>query len=174
LKTTYTWNNAMPRSQAAFTAGSLATYFGYASELSDLRAKNPHLNLDVTVVPQRDALSSISYGRIYAVAVMKNSQKPTPAFSVGTLMARTENQKTLAKVLSMAPARRDLLSAGNPDPFPAVFYRSAIGVRSWSDPNPVETDKIFREMVVSVGTGRSQATDAVSRADAELGNLIKK
>lgn len=174
VKSTYTWNNALPRSRDAFIGGTLATYLGYASELSDLRAKNPHLNLDVTVVPQRDKFTRLTYGQIYAVAVMKASLKPVPAFSAATLLASAKWQKPLATALGLAPIRRDLLETKNLDAFSAVFYESAIGTRTWIDPQPTETDKIFRQMIVSISSGKSKATDAVSRADAELGNLIKK
>ncbi len=43
----YSWNRGLPTSKAAFLSSALATYFGFASELGDVRTKNPNLNFDV-------------------------------------------------------------------------------------------------------------------------------
>jgi multiple sugar transport system substrate-binding protein len=173
-KTTYSWNNAQPSAEEAFIGGTLATYLGYASELDNLRAKNSHLNLDVTIVPQRDRLTRVSYGQIYAVAVMKTSPKVMTALQAALIMSQKTWSGALSKALDLPPARRDLLGAGNLDPFPAVFYAAALSAQSWLDPNPTLTNTVFREMIVGVATGKSKVNDAVTRADAELNAIINK
>src|SRR5690606_7116021 len=52
-KSTYTWSRAMPEAQDAFASESLAMYFGFVNELVEIRNKNPNINLDISVIPQR-------------------------------------------------------------------------------------------------------------------------
>ncbi len=47
----------MSDSKNMFLAGDLALYFGFASELDDLKNKNPNLNFDVTLFPQTGDLN---------------------------------------------------------------------------------------------------------------------
>ena len=50
-KDSYSWNRSLPLSQSMFESGDLGIYFGYASENSEIQAKNPNLNFDVAPVP---------------------------------------------------------------------------------------------------------------------------
>src|SRR3972149_7587935 len=47
-KNVYSWNKALSTADAMFAKGALAMYFGYASELPEIKARNPHLNFDTT------------------------------------------------------------------------------------------------------------------------------
>ena len=59
-----------------FAKGALAMYFGYASEMSEIKNRNPHLNFDLAEVPQiKGDKSKTSFAKIYALAIMKNSSQ---------------------------------------------------------------------------------------------------
>jgi len=51
-KTSYSWNQSLPNSIEAFSSGDLSLYFGFASELEEIRDKNPNLNFDISLFPQ--------------------------------------------------------------------------------------------------------------------------
>ncbi|NDE68321.1 extracellular solute-binding protein, partial [bacterium] len=48
----YSWNRSLPSSFNSFLGGKLATYFGFASEITSIRTKNPNLNFDIAPMPQ--------------------------------------------------------------------------------------------------------------------------
>ena len=70
-----------------FAAGDLAFYFGFASEISKIRDKNPNLNFDVTFFPQpKGASVAVTFGRMQGLAVLKSSQNSGAAFQVISAM----------------------------------------------------------------------------------------
>src|SRR3989344_866358 len=77
----YTWNRSLPYSFNMFLSGSLATYLGFASEVFSIQQKNPNLNFDVTYVPQiRDTNKKTVFGRMYALAIVKQSKQVGGAY----------------------------------------------------------------------------------------------
>src|SRR3989344_5493082 len=73
-KSVYSWNKALSNADTMFAKGALAMYFGYAGELLEIKAKNPHLNFDIAEVPQiKGDKTKTTFAKIYGLAVMKNS-----------------------------------------------------------------------------------------------------
>lgn len=67
----YSWNRGMTDSKTSFLAANLATYFGFASELLGIRAKNQNLNFDAAPLPQiRKGGIKSSYGRMYGLSLI--------------------------------------------------------------------------------------------------------
>lgn len=172
-KVTYSWNETLNQDREMFIAGKLANYFGYASELSQIRTKNPNLNLDVVVVPQRDETArKTTSGQMLGVSIVKNTDNLPTAFIVAWNLATGPEAKVIADSMSVTPARRDLLSVPNSDNrFEAVFYESALYARTWADPNKIETTTIFSEMVNNVNRGLDDAMGALGVADQKI-NLL--
>lgn len=173
-KTSYSWNRALKNSNDMFVAGSLAMYFGYASELSSIKEKNPHLNFDVGLVPQiKDGKIKAAFGRIYALAVSKTSHNQQAAFSAMTKLIDKSLNKGFSESLFLAPARRDALTEGSPDPVLSVFYKAGIMARSWLEPNPQKVSDIFEIMIESTATGKMRMSDAVRDATRALEQILK-
>jgi multiple sugar transport system substrate-binding protein len=167
----YSWNEAKPESFDAFVAGDLALYFGFASELSTILAKNPNLNFDVVKVPQiKNGSVQKTYIGISGVALSKFSKNPTTAYVV----ARDITDKSFAEAIAendTAPSvRRDLLKAAASvdDSYATVFNNSAIIGDTWIDPDASATYSIFRTMIKSYTSGSQSANDAVRAADSAL------
>ncbi len=173
-KTTYTWSRALPNAQDFFTIGTLALHLGYASDRPRLVAKNPNLNFDAAVVPQRDQSSRRqTVGRFQAVALARGTDAPAAALVAAKLLAAPESAALLASRLGVAPARRDLLAAGVESAFGTVVYQSAVLARTWLDPDPVQSTRIFNNLIDAVGTGRVLSSEAVRRASDELDVLMR-
>ncbi len=171
-KSSYSWNRALPSSDVMFTNGGLAMYFGYASEMNEIRKRNPHLNFDAAPAPQiRGGAVKAAFGRIYALAVSKMSPRKQAAFSAAFKMSGAEFNGRLAEALSMAPVRRDLLAQGSSDPFFSVFFKSAIMARAWLEPDRDEVYRIFKDMAESAATGRLRLSSAVQDARNRLEKL---
>jgi ABC-type glycerol-3-phosphate transport system substrate-binding protein len=175
LKDVYSWNKTMKDSLDAFISGDLAIYFGFASELANIKAKNPNLSFDTAPLPQVKELSNaITYSRIYALAVPKTSPNAQIALGVGADLANGLNTWMLVAPSGMTPVRRDLLSKTEIDKYQKVFYSAALSARSWIDPDAGATDEILGQMIEDVSSGLASVDDSVKKADTALKLLLLK
>jgi ABC-type glycerol-3-phosphate transport system substrate-binding protein len=172
-KSLYTWNRSLPNSLDAFIGGNLAFYFGYASEISRIQDKNPNLNFDVAQVPQEIGGTPQVYGKMTAFAIVKRSKNATGALGVISKLTERASVELWRDVANLPPIRRDLLAEPAKDAYMTVFYRSAIQSRSWYDPNPRESNMVFRDMIESVTSGREKVSNAVGDAKLKLDRLLK-
>jgi len=174
LSRVYSWNRSLPLSRNAFLGGNVAIYFGFASEVYDLRAKNPNLNYDVALFPQlQDAKKKVVFGKMNALSVLKTSRDIANSIRIIQLLAGIEALRELSKVTGLPPARRDLLSERPNDSYQAIFYTGALQSHAWLDPDRVSTDMIFRDMVESVVSGKESLGESISRAEADLKALLQ-
>ncbi len=170
----YTWNRSLKSAGTAFTSGDSAMYIGYASELKNLMAKNPTLNLGIAPLPQsRVSNKALTLGRISAVAVVKSSKNPSPAMSIALTFVSKDVMIKLSKILSLPPTRRDLLSIKQTDLAQSVFYDAAIQSKGWLDPSDLKTPQIFTDMIDSVTSGRARTSEALGTAEDQINALIK-
>ncbi len=172
-KTSYSWNRSLPSSNNFFLSGDLALYFGFASEARVLQFKNPNLDFDVAPVPSsREGGSNISYADFNAFAITKASANKNAAYAVVSVLSGKEASGALSKYLRLPSARRDLLSIKPTTAYDSVFYSSAIKSKGWLDPDPDQTDLIFKNMIESITSGRARTSEAVARAQREITSLL--
>lgn len=170
----YSWNRSRVLSRDAFTSEDLAVYFGFASELPFLRQKNPNLNFDVITLPQaRGSDKRITYGALQALAIVRTTKYSADALHTIIDLTSAQNNAIWSSSANLPPVRRDLLAGKPSSAAGSVFYTSALWSRGWLDPNPAETQKIFQTMIDSISSGRALTSEAVARAQQELGLLIK-
>lgn len=171
----YSWNRSQPEARIAFAQGDLALYIGPASEEALLRRLNPNLNFAIaTSVPQvRDGARIVDAGYTYAFAIPRASKNPQGALTAAYLLGGPEASQLLALAYGFASARRDVLGQpkqGNEE----VFRSMALLVRTWEDPSPLETDRIFRDMIESVTSGAARVTEAIQRAEQSMRQLTSQ
>lgn len=174
----YTWNRSKAHSREAFLATDVATYIGFASELPQLRDGNPNLNFDVTMLPQtREGAEKLTYGRFQAIGIPKGSaqdQNVSGALQLATLLSGNAAIERYTERTVYPPVRRDLLEDNADTAFESTFQNAALVARTWVDPQPEQTDTIFREMVRSITSGRRSTVDAVRAANGRLQNVIQQ
>lgn len=169
----YSWNRSLLPALSSFSVGDSAMYVGFASELKSIRAKSPTLNIGVASVPQsRTSRNAITYGKLYGIGISRQAKDPAAALSAALALVSQAAQSALTEITGLPPVRRDLLSARPSDAALQAFYTAAIQSRGWIDPNPAESDKIFKEMIDSVTSGRARTTEAVQQADSALQAVI--
>lgn len=173
-KSSYSWNRSLDNSADYFLGGDLALYFGFASEIADIQLKNPNLNFDVTPMPvSREGGVDTSFANFISLAITKSSKNPSGAFSVASILSGAEGALAWSKVLKLPPARRDLLAKKPSEAFQSVFYDSAIRGKAWLDPNPAQTDAVFKNMIESITSGRMRTAEAVARASREISAMLR-
>lgn len=174
LKPFYSWNRSLPDSKSFFLAGDLALYFGFASELPDIRLKNPNLDFDIAAMPQtQDYTKNITYGRMIALAIPRNSKNIAAAYNVARVLTGKTGISGLTKVTGLPPVRRDLLASKPGEKYLSLFYDGAIQSRAWLAPEPARLSPIFREMIETVTSGRSNIDQAIFRTSDQLGTLLR-
>ena len=171
----YSWNRSLVDAQTHFTSGSSAYYLGFASELRVLKNKNPTLNFGISLVPQsRVSGKIVTFGRLRAVAISRGSSNPDVALALATKLVSKEATLSLAKILVLPPARRDLLSLRPTNAISSVFYDAALQSKGWLDPDTIMTDAIFRTAIESITSGRARTLEAINKANQEIEALIRK
>lgn len=169
----YSWNRGLINSKNYFTGGSSALYIGRGSELFNIQSVNPNLSFDVaTVLQTKGTNTRRTFASMNALAVSKSAKDVVLATSTAILFTDPEISKTIATSFSLPPARRDLLAQRPTDPYLTIFYNSAISGRTWLDPDTKKTDTIFRDMIQNVLSNKLDITDAINKAQAELGLLL--
>lgn len=173
-KTNYSWNKALSDSRAVFLNGSLAMYFGYASEYEALKTANPHLNFDIAEVPQiKDGKLKAVFGKTYGLVISKSSTKSATAFSGIFALAGADASAKLSQALGIGSAERTVLAGGSADPILSVIYKSSVMARAWLDPDPQATYDIFKDMVELTGAGRANFYEVMRNAENKMEALIK-
>ena len=173
-KVSYSWNRSLPAAADSFIAGKLALYFGFASEYGTLLLRNPNLHIGVANLPQiKDGGVRLTYGRLTGVAIARTSQNQNGALMVAEALGGPAGVTALATAARLPPVRRDVSFDTSANAPMATFVQSALMARAWLDPNPAQTDDIFKTMIESVVTGAAQPDVAVSTAAQALGLLYR-
>jgi len=171
----YSWNKSFPLSRDYFSTNNLAFYFGHASELASLVNRNPNQNFLVAEVPQiKGSNFKTTSARVTGLAISAASRNANTAFIAANLMSSGDFATKLAINLGVTPARRDLLSAKPSDSYYPTFYSSALFARSWLDPDPKDTNNIFRTMIDSVLSNTLSTSESISDASSKLSLLLNK
>ncbi len=172
-KDSYSWNRSFPASKSQFEAGDLAVYFGFASEYSSIKQRNPHLNFDVALMPQAEQASTrVTFGHMQGIAVVKSSRNTAGAVHAALVLSRSAVVGAVAEAVGLPPVRRDLLSVLPPNAVSSVFYDSAIIARAWHDPAPKETAQLFRSMIDDVNSGRQKISNALVVAQNSINVIL--
>ncbi len=172
LNNLYSWNASLPNSRDAFTSSQLAIYFGYASELFGIRAQNPNLDFDVAKMPQLTGTNkSLTFGRMYGIALLKSSKNLTTAYTATTILAGADFSGNLANTLSLPSPRRDLLAVKAISSYGPVFNNSALISESWLDPDRGASNAVFRDIIDGINRGDSLNT-VLGNANNVLGQIV--
>lgn len=171
----YSWNKSLPNSKSAFLAGSLATYFGFASELKGMREKNPNLNFDVALMPQArgGAVKSV-YAKMYGLSLVRSSSRLDAAFQILTTISQPQYLSELSARLYLPSVRRDVIAKGNDDPYITLFNEAALVSNSWLDVDPQQSRRIMSNMIESISSGRKTVYQSIQDAGDEYDILLRK
>ena len=165
----YTWNRSLPASKSSFLSGNLATYFGFASELFDLRAKNPNIDFDVAPLPQaRAGKNRVTYGSMYGFSIARSSANQSATYQILQILTSPQYLSGLEQLTYLPSVRRDVVAQGSTDPYMAIFLDSALISHGWLDVNASVSNTIFTDMIESITSGRKDTIQAIDDAHGEL------
>lgn len=172
-KTSYSWNGSLPSSAAAFTAGDVAVYFGFASEYPGILARNPNLHVSVALLPQLQGNSThLTFGAMTGVALSRSAHNAQGALIVAEKITGQQAISLLVQAQGLPPVRRDVVLDTSNNAAASAFAQSSLIAAGWLDPSPTQTTQIFQRMVESVISGASQPGGAVSDGAQSLSQLF--
>ena len=171
----YSWNRGMPDSKTAFLSGNLATYFGFASELKSIRDKNPNLNFDVAQLPQvRTGGIKSEYGRMFGFSIVRSTTNANGVYQIISTLTQPAYIADLSKTMYLPPVRTDLIAQGSSDPYISIFDNAALVSKTWFDPDPVQSNALFGNMVESITTGQQSSFQAIEDTGLKYDSLINQ
>lgn len=171
----YSWNRGMVGSKSAFLSGSLATYFGFASELNDIKTKNPNLNFDVAPLPQvRSGGIKAGYAKMNAMSIVRTSPNPNAVFQVMMILTDPVNISELSSMLYLPTVRRDLIAQGSNDPYITIFNQAALVSKTWLDADPAKSRDIFGRMIEGITSGAKTTFAAIQDAGDEYDIILRQ
>lgn len=172
VKSVYSWNRSQKNSQQAFLSGTLAVYFGRASEVFRIREANPNLNFDIAPYPTvRGGFVAIP-AELHALSIPRGARNPQGALQVAVVLAGAQTQTSLVEISGLPSVRRDVLSVSPENPYEAVFQSSALNAFAFRDPDPTATDAIFGSMIENISSGRLSISEALRSGQSELNALL--
>lgn len=170
----YSWNRSLPNNLDMFLAGNLAFYIGRASELFTIQKLNPNLNFDVIELFKPDtSVRPVTFGSFIGASMLKNAPNPTAAYAALSEFTQDAAVDDLSKRLTLPPTKRSLLLVQQKNPYVSVFFKAALSSFAWPDPNSVVTDRIFRDMITNVTSGKTNAESAINEANYNLQDNIR-
>lgn len=169
--TLYSWNRAFVEDRQQFIAGDLVFYFGYGSEAGQIQRLNPNLHFDIAEVPQGETASARrTYGKFYALSLMKNSNNQNGAMILMQNLAGSETSEKIALASNFVPVRRHLVSAGSDDTFGRVTYYSAGVALGWLNPELEKSNELFQTMTNDINENRRDVSSAITDVVRRLEN----
>jgi len=173
--TAYSWDSSLSNSLDMFTSSKLSFYIGKASELFDIEEINPNLSFNVNQIMQiKNAENKRTFGDIYAVVINKKSSNLSSAFWVAAKLASDNILDIISKATSLPPASRSLLADTPTDSeYLPIFFKSALITRTWADPDKSKSDEIFKDMINNILTNSMSNSEAISKAQDELSQLME-
>jgi ABC-type glycerol-3-phosphate transport system substrate-binding protein len=173
--TAYSWNRSMQDSKTAFLSGTLATYFGFASELSDIQTKNPNLNFDVAPMPQlRTGGVKADYGRMYGLSIVRSTSNANGVYQILSILTQSSYLSTLSQTMYLPPVRTDLIAAGSNDPYISIFDQAALIAKTWVDADPVKSGQILGNVIESITSGQESIFQAINDVGNQYDALLRQ
>lgn len=173
VKTVYSWNSSQPESLNAFVSGRLALYVGRTSELFPIRTANPNLNFDVALLPTIRGGAQASEANMLSLSIPRGSRNTDGAILVIRALTTPDIDVALQGSLKTPSIRRDQTQVSSDSTFMPVFRQSALSSFVFLDPDPANSDSVFRRMVERVGSGESAISQSILEASSELGALFR-
>ncbi|HWP61043.1 MAG TPA: hypothetical protein VN495_00360, partial [Candidatus Paceibacterota bacterium] len=168
----YSWNGALQHARAAFAAGDVALYVGFASEAPAIMNMNPNLNFAIAPLPQfAGTAAAADFGRTYAFAIPRVATNQQGALTAIQFLDAATTTGAFARAFGMASARRDELSLPASG-YASLFNKMAILSRSWDDPDPAQTNPLFQAMIENTLSGANSVSQALQNGAAQLMQII--
>lgn len=169
----YTWNAGMDYSIDAFAEGRAAMAIGYSYLADEIKKKSPHLNFDITTIPQiKEASQNVNYANYWVYSVSRLSKHPSAAWDFLKFATSKIEAAKYLKATGNPAARKDLILAQLEDPDLEVFASQLLTAKSWFQKDPEKVEEIFAEMIDDVNYGRKSVSEAIKYGEGRVSQVL--
>lgn len=171
-KEVYSWNDKMPSSLTAFASGQTAFFFGYAYNLSTIRAQAPKLNLGIAKIPQINGNPEINYANYWVEGVSKKSANINWAWDFLEFATSAEQATKYLDAAHRPTALRALISKQTTDIDLSVFADQLLTAKSWyHGKNEAAAEQALADMIYAALNGaniRKIINDTANRVNQTI------
>ncbi len=169
----FSWNENMPNSLDSLAEGKTSMALGFTADVTRLRNKNPHLNLGMAALPQRNVNQTpVNFPNYYFLAASRLSPHTVAAWQFMLFATSRDISKAYLENSGRAPARRDLISSGTSKAELTIPYRQALSAKSWPIPDETASRRLFAEAVRSAVTRSAAPDQAINKLREQLRLLM--
>lgn len=169
----YSWNASLENSRDRFASGDLGLLIDRASQVERTMKRNPNLSFGIAVVPQVEgAKTKKVFGELYGVAISKHTKNLKAAILIASRLTGKDIAKGFADNFHVAPVRVDLLKSIPEDEQKSIIYKSAIIADAWVDPDPEESDSVFRNVVRAINAKSVDIYQAIRKLNADIQSIL--
>ncbi len=170
----YSWNRAMSNDKTVFLAGQSAIYFGFASEILELRAKNPNLNYDVAPLPQLRSGQKAVYGKMFGFSLVRSSANANATYQIISTLILPANLAALSKTMYLPSVRNDVIAQGSTNAYITIFNKAALISKTWLDIDPQISRQIFSNLTQSLISGQKNIDQAIRDAADQYSAVLQQ
>ena len=165
----YAFAKAIGDPLRAFAEGKIVYYLDYSNKAAEINLINPDLNYSISAIPQvketKNPLNLIAYE---SFTVPKTSGNQELAWQFVDFLTNNKSvQKYLQKTQKHSALLADLAGGGE------VVEKSVPGAASWSNPDAIQTTRIFKQAISDVLGGQSPQT-VLEGAALQVTSLLEK
>jgi multiple sugar transport system substrate-binding protein len=173
-KKVYSWNQYQHYSVDAFVEGKAAMMISYAYQIPLIRARAPHLNFAVALLPQISSKAKkITFANYWAQAVSKSSKNQNTAWQFLAWLSSADSQKMYAQNAKKPVARRDLVDWQKSDADLGVFAQQTLMAQSWWEIDSAAIERILADAIESVTGSSVSVSDALTQANQQVSLLLQ-
>ena len=169
----YAWDKSLKNSLDSFAWLESPMIFVYQKDIKRIKEKNPKLIFEISQVPQFNLSQPVSYSSYYLWAVSWKKNWPE-AQKLVEYLTLGQGAKDYLNLTKKPPALRFLIKETIKDPDLKVFSYQALIAKSYWQPDPFALEKIFKDMVKSVLSGKEKPIKALRIASERISLLTGK
>lgn len=144
----FSWSADMPNSLDAFVSGKTAFYFGYPSEITEIRTRSPKLNFGITKVPQVQPSTPHNIAYYPIEVVSKKTKNPNEVWDFLQFAASREQVTGFLTAAKRPTALRALISDQLTNADIAPFAGQLLTAKSWYRGTDYEkVEAAFKDMI---------------------------
>lgn len=147
----YTWNAGMPLSLDAFVTGKTAYFFGFPTDVAEVRTRAAKLDFSVTKLPQVNPARPANIAIFPVEVVSKRTQHPNEAWDFIQFAAKADHVTSFLSKAKRPTALRALIGTQLTDPDLAAFAGQVLTAQSWyKGVDYAKTRGIFSQMISTI------------------------
>ena len=173
-KEVYTWNAKMPNSLQAFINGQTAYYFGYAYDLSAIRATPHPPNFGIAPFPQIQGNKPVNFANYWVETVSKKTKYPNEAWDFIQFITQAQQVQQYLTRAKKPTALRSLVNSQLEDLDLSTFASEVLTAKSWyHGTDPFAAEKALNDLVNSQLAGEADTQRLLEIAAAKINQTVK-